>query len=184
MCEPLTKSSSISMPKESATERSRKWRLSNLERFKSWQREHYAKNKKAITEKVKKWSKDNPGRSGERYKAWAAANPERVRSVSNTWRKSHPECRTVSNHRRRSLTKGMVAYSHSEWETLKAAHKHSCLCCGRAEPKIKLTADHVMPLSLGGAGTIDNIQPLCKSCNSSKGTRTTDYRLTHFAGQE
>jgi 5-methylcytosine-specific restriction endonuclease McrA len=40
-----------------------------------------------------------------------------------------------------------------------------------------LTEDHVVPLSLGGSNDIDNIQPLCKSCNSSKRGRHIDYRL-------
>jgi 5-methylcytosine-specific restriction endonuclease McrA len=48
------------------------------------------------------------------------------------------------------------------------------LCCGR--PDVKLTQDHVVPLARGGSNLIDNIQPLCASCNSSKGTQTIDYR--------
>ncbi len=43
---------------------------------------------------------------------------------------------------------------------------------------IKVTADHVIPLALDGPNIIDNVQPLCVSCNCSKGARhTTDYRL-------
>jgi 5-methylcytosine-specific restriction endonuclease McrA len=47
------------------------------------------------------------------------------------------------------------------------------LCCKQEKP---LTIDHVVPLSLGGSNSIDNLQPLCHQCNSRKGTRIIDYR--------
>lgn len=43
-----------------------------------------------------------------------------------------------------------------------------CQHCGTTE---NLTIDHIIPLKLGGTHFIDNIQPLCKSCNPRKGAR-------------
>jgi 5-methylcytosine-specific restriction endonuclease McrA len=63
-----------------------------------------------------------------------------------------------------------------EWEALKKKYNHTCLKCKRREPDIKLTLDHVKPLRLGGENTISNAQPLCGSCNSSKGAKWIDYR--------
>lgn len=51
-------------------------------------------------------------------------------------------------------------------------HGDKCLCCG--SPKI--TLDHVIPVYLGGKNEIENLQPLCKSCNSKKSTKIIDYR--------
>ncbi len=76
------------------------------------------------------------------------------------------------------------SFTAVEWEALKATCKYTCLCCRKQEPDIKLAADHVIPITKGGTSNIDNIQPLCKSCNSSKGTRSTDYRLTHHTVHE
>jgi hypothetical protein len=45
---------------------------------------------------------------------------------------------------------------------------HACLRCGATED---LTLDHVHPWSIGGADTPDNLQVLCRPCNSSKGDR-------------
>lgn len=48
-----------------------------------------------------------------------------------------------------------------------------CLCCGSTK---NITIDHVMPVFKGGIDHIDNLQPLCKSCNSKKNSKFKDYR--------
>ena len=45
---------------------------------------------------------------------------------------------------------------------------HACVLCGATAD---LTLDHVHPRSLGGAHDEDNLQTLCRSCNSRKGAR-------------
>lgn len=66
-------------------------------------------------------------------------------------------------------------HSSNEWETLKAQYNWTCPCCHKGEPKIKLTKDHIVPISKGGSDNIENIQPLCHSCNCKKHTRTIKY---------
>lgn len=48
-----------------------------------------------------------------------------------------------------------------------------CLKCGSSND---LSIDHVVPLSKGGDNDTDNLQTLCKTCNSSKGASSKDYR--------
>lgn len=78
------------------------------------------------------------------------------------------------------LTPG--AHSEAEWQALKARYGHRCLCCGRREPEVTLTRDHVIPLGLPGASdSIHNIQPLCGPCNAQKGRGVKDYRAARAA---
>ena len=53
------------------------------------------------------------------------------------------------------------------------AYGEYCLCCGSNDD---IQLDHIVPISKGGKNTLSNLQPLCKSCNVSKGTKTIDYR--------
>lgn len=49
-----------------------------------------------------------------------------------------------------------------------------CLCCGSDK---NLSIDHIIPVSIGGSNDFNNLQLLCKSCNSRKGTKIIDYRI-------
>jgi len=38
-------------------------------------------------------------------------------------------------------------HTFKEWEDLKKKYNWTCLCCGKSEPEIKLTEDHIIPVS-------------------------------------
>jgi 5-methylcytosine-specific restriction endonuclease McrA len=68
--------------------------------------------------------------------------------------------------RRYAREKGAVGkHTLQEWENLLAEFDYKCAFCRK---KKELTKDHIIPLSEGGTDYIDNIQPLCRSCNSRK----------------
>jgi len=51
------------------------------------------------------------------------------------------------------------------WELKLKELEGKCQICGATE---MITIDHKIPLSKGGTNLIDNLQPLCRSCNCSK----------------
>ena len=104
------------------------------------------------TERCRLWRENNP----EAFREWCLANPDKV---------------AEKNWRRRALELGAVGtFTRQEFKAL----GNTCLRCGRAD--VPMTADHVIPLSKGGSNNIENIQPLCGSCNSAKKDRHIDYR--------
>lgn len=64
------------------------------------------------------------------------------------------------------------SHEESTWLELVIACGSACLRCGGSP----ITKDHVVPLSRGGGNSLSNLQPLCGSCNSWKGTKSLDFR--------
>lgn len=153
------------------------WRNNNPEKVRASKKADAIKHADRKRESDKRWRLSNKERKSENGKSWYQANIDKVRSRARDWAKNNPIKRMLHNQTRRALKKNNGGkITAEEWQTLKKRYNHTCLCCGRKEPEIKLTIDHVLPLKLGGTNTISNAQPLCVSCNSSKKTKQIDYR--------
>lgn len=128
-------------------ERLSEYRKSNPEKVREWKLKTYNNNREYYVSKSQKWAEQN--RTSVRQ------TKRRYKSKRKQWEMTG-------------------SFTNTEWVDLCNQYDNLCLCCKL--PGLDLTADHVIPLSRGGSNTIDNIQPLCGSCNSKKHTKTTDYR--------
>jgi len=148
------------------------------EKLKAQAREYSKKYYPTVKEKKKKYAKENKEKIQARMfsyqKDYYIKNKEYIQERHKKWETENSEKRAVITSRRRSLQASAEgSFSDLEWLDLCKKYGNKCLCCGEVK---KLTVDHVIPLILGGANSIENIQPLCKSCNSKKGGKEIDYR--------
>ena len=138
-----------------------------------WKKEH--------REEVNMQARERRQKDIEHYREIGRKSYERHaeerRKYSLEYYKLHPEKSVAATNRRRALKYASKStHTEEEWQELKAFYSFKCLRCGAQEPDIKLTRDHVVPLTQGGSDSIDNVQPLCARCNSKKNNKHIDYR--------
>lgn len=116
------------------------------------------------------------GENNYNWKGGISRDKDYDKNYTKKYRERNYE-KVLSWGKRRRALKAGASGSHTlgEWETLKAQYNWTCPCCVKSEPLIKLTEDHIIPLTKGGSDNIENIQPLCGSCNSRKKTKTIYY---------
>jgi 5-methylcytosine-specific restriction endonuclease McrA len=113
------------------------------------------------------WNKGKMGRDSHAWKHGKSGDLEYKREI-----------KVVSENKRRAIKKRCIgSHTFADWETLKAQYNWTCANpeCRKQEPEIKLTEDHIIPLIKGRSNNIENIQPLCRSCNSKKHTKIVRY---------
>lgn len=118
--------------------------------------------------------------SAETRKKISDARENRPSGINHpTWKGGNATLLTRKVHYQRQYKQRKVgnggSHTLEQWEALKSEYGFMCLCCKRNEPEIKLTEDHILPISKGGTDDISNIQPLCGSCNSRKHDKHIDF---------
>jgi hypothetical protein len=166
----------------------------NTEHINVKKRAHYHQNPDHYREHARDYRRRNP----EKIKADSVAyshseqgklrdrtyrdrHPEKVKQFRQSWHqhnpnkaKEHAKIGAANYKAKKCGVPGSITVT--QWRALKATHNYRCLCCGKSEPEITLTIDHVIPFFYKGANDMSNIQPLCEYCNISKGVKIHDYR--------
>ena len=155
-------------------EHNRLWKARNRQRVKEYNLKYYLEHSEYYKQYRKKYYQNNKdkfrGYDKKRNKT------EHRKACCLQWKKEHKEVIRFINKRRKYIKKNAIGnHTLQEWNMLKEKYNFICVSCKKQEPEIKLTADHIVPLSKGGSNYISNIQPLCVSCNSSKHIQTINY---------
>jgi 5-methylcytosine-specific restriction endonuclease McrA len=155
-----------------------KKQCSRCKEWKSFSEFHKDKRRKnGVGSQCAKCRNQNDVGSNERSKRWYWKHLDLAHKKIRSWRLGHQEYYRQRYRNREALERGATGkVTADQWAALKKKYSYTCLRCKRKEPEIKLTIDHVLPLVLGGTNLIENIQPLCSSCNSIKHAKHIDYR--------
>ena len=155
----------------------------NKERINRERRKHYNENREKILLSHKMWAKMNRGYLNEYQRNYYHKNIDKMRvhkrNYERKYIKLNPEKIHKKRHRanfkrRASENKIIHTFSYDEWVSKKNATNGICPSCNTFVGTEKLTLDHIFPVSKADEGrvyTIDDIQPLCKSCNLSKNAK-------------
>lgn len=139
--------------------------------------EYKAKNAEKVKADNARYRAENREALAERQRRWREEHPDAYLAIHSKWKANNTDLVNAGTHRRRNgIKKNGGSWTAAEWQAIKAEQDHRCLMCGRQEPEIKLTVDHIIPVSFGGPNIAANLQGLCKSCNSKKARKVLDLR--------
>lgn len=147
---------------------------------KKYDREYYHAHKEEADKRHAEWRESNREHINKRSRKWYQANKVEHLKRTKRWKENNPDkmLEMGRNHNRRIWKKKFNAvgdFTEKEFQELCQKYDNTCLRCLRND--VPLVSDHVIPLSKGGLNTIENIQPLCLACNTSKGSKVMDYRI-------
>lgn len=149
-------------------------REANPEKVKDTHRAYYERNREQRKQAQRVQNARRRATQSEQVREYHRAYYRKLKQSDHAklrrWQRKHELLR----RNRKNRAEG--SHTEAEWETLKAHYNYTCLRCGKHEPEITLTRDHIVPLTQEGSDWITNIQPLCPTCNSTKNDKTIDYR--------
>ena len=99
---------------------------------------------------------------------------EKKKAIDQRWRQSEKgrASRAAMSERRRArkACSPEIRLTAAQWLEILKVNRYRCFYC---KQKMKLTMDHVIPLSKGGMHVRENVVPACQGCNSQKNDRLT-----------
>ena len=138
-----------------------------------YNKEYFFRNKDVLQEKSRIYNQ------GIREYARKAIGQKKREFQRKTIRK------IIKNTERRGIIHG---FSWIQWVSKLKKYHGVCPKCNMFVGQDKLTLDHILPICIAVSRPdfiyrIDDVQPLCKSCNSSKGSKFINMEKSTYIFQ-
>lgn len=149
---------------------------------------YFEKNREIVLEKNKIYRKNNPDAMNVYKKKWLENNPEKRKESRIKWDKKNPDLirsfTRNNNRKRRAKKMNTIVKPYTEKEVLDI-YGTKCHICnleininanrqpGKDGWQNGLHIDHLVPISRGGADTLENVRPAHGLCNVKKGAKET-----------
>ena len=128
------------------------------------------KNRSRLREYGKQWEMLNHEHMLIRARAWKQKDywkdPEKYRRKRRERYKNNREHYLFKVHVRYYAKKAGTDLTEEQWGAIKKAYHFACAYCGAKG--LRLSIEHVVPVSRGGKTTASNIVPACMPCNARK----------------
>ncbi len=149
--------------REANSERTKKylkqWHKTNIEKCKQY--------REANSEYYKQWRKANRERIKEQQKLYREANREKIMKKQKQWNEANPE-KNREKARRYKAQKINASIGEVCYKTILERDGYVCHLCNGPVEKDDVHFDHVIPVSRGGAHSMENIKVAHSYCNRSK----------------
>ena len=151
------------MTTEEKKEYNRQWRKANKEKVRESARRYREKNREKMRARWNQYHKDNPKKHRANQRSYIRKNPIRAKFINTRSQiRRRLEKYNIEDKNIFTLEEGLALYE---------AQMKRCAYCGKPL-STSFSVDHIVPVSRGGASTIDNIALACRKCNSTKGQFT------------
>jgi 5-methylcytosine-specific restriction endonuclease McrA len=113
-------------------------------------------------------------------------NLDKRRKQASDWQRANPE-KAQHRNRHRRAKREQIGGTHTtkEINMLFERQGGKCACCGVELGKLHgKHLDHIMPVTLNGTNSIENLQWLCQFCNNSKGGKHPDDWFIYSSSED
>ncbi len=159
---------------EKRQERAKLYRQRTKGQWSEYHRVYQQIHKKRLREYSKKYHLENQDKLCKKSRDYYRNHKEELAEKKRRNRKKENYYQAV---RRARKLNSQGQYTFEDTQILLQAQNEKCLKCKKPfTEKNSYSIDHIVPLSKGGSNDIRNLQLLHRSCNTSKHTKTIDYR--------
>lgn len=134
-------------------------------------KERYEEKSEELKEKAKTYYQQNRQEVLRRRKQYRDNNRDKINA--NARERFHERYGVDKEWTDAFKERQMKTFTEEEWNRAKEKENNACSKCGN---RGELVPNFIRPIKKGGSKTIENVQPLCRTCNQAKGEYTIDYR--------